>query len=117
MTGGYALVFVSPATRAAETAAWFLRGMGAQLPEHAIVPGLAGIEPGKPTPDGMARTVRDLLVQIPAGGRGLAIGHTPLIEHAAKGLTGSPIEALAECEGILVTQDGDELRVDELRRS
>jgi len=116
MSGTYVLVFVSPATRAAETAAWFLRGMGAQLPDHAIVPGLAGIEPGDPSPDGMARTVRELLTRIPVGGLGLAIGHTPLIEHAALGLTGSTIEPLAECEGILVTQEGDDVRVEELRR-
>ena len=40
----YAAVFVSPAGRAAETAAWFLRGLGAPLPEHEVVPGLAGLQ-------------------------------------------------------------------------
>ena len=34
----YDAVFVSPAERAAETAAWFLRGAGQQLPEHAVIP-------------------------------------------------------------------------------
>ena len=39
LTGGYDLVFVSPAKRAAETAAWFLRAAGQQLPlpEYAEV--------------------------------------------------------------------------------
>ena len=32
LAGGYAVVFISPAQRAAETVAWFLRGLGEQLP-------------------------------------------------------------------------------------
>jgi broad specificity phosphatase PhoE len=39
---GYDAVFVSPAERAAETAAWIIRGSGRQLPEHGVIPGLAG---------------------------------------------------------------------------
>ena len=41
-----------------------------------------------------------LLDQLPAGGVGLAISHTPLVERAAFGLTGSEVEPFAECEGI-----------------
>lgn len=42
LPGGYAAVFTSPAHRAAETAAWFLRGLGQQLPEdHGVSEGLA----------------------------------------------------------------------------
>ncbi|MEX1101696.1 MAG: histidine phosphatase family protein [Actinomycetota bacterium] len=116
LPGGYTAAFVSPAQRAAETLAWFLRGRGEPLPaDHAVVPGLAGAEPGDPSPEGMSATVRALLDQMPEGGRALAVSHTPLIEHAAEGLTGSAIEALAECEGILVTTEGDVLRVEELR--
>ena len=36
----YASIFVSPARRAAETVAWFLRASGQQLPGHAVVPEL-----------------------------------------------------------------------------
>jgi phosphohistidine phosphatase SixA len=116
LSGGYAVVFVSPAQRAAETVARFLRSLGEQLPPHDVVPGLAGQEPGDPTAEGMARTVRELLAQVPEGGRGLAVGHTPLIERAAEGLSASSIEPLAECEGILVEQDdAGRLRVEELR--
>ena len=115
LAGGYAVVFVSPAQRTAETAAWFLRALGEPLPPHDVVPGLAGQEPGTQDPAGMARTVRSLLDEVPEGGRGLAIGHTPLIERAAEELAGNRIEQLAECEGILVTLDGAELHVDELR--
>jgi broad specificity phosphatase PhoE len=114
LTGGYAVVFVSPAQRAAETAAWILRGMGEQLPPHDVVDGLAG----RDADDGataMARVVRDLLRQVPDGGRGLAVSHTPLIERAAEGL-GTIVEPLAECEGILVAvDDGGRVRVTELR--
>ena len=111
----YDRVFVSPAARAAETAAWFLRGAGQQLPDHAVVPGLAGQDRTGGSPDGMAAGVRSLLAQVPEGGRGLAISHTPLVERAAQGL-GTPVDPMRECEGILVTQHDDgRLDVEELR--
>jgi phosphohistidine phosphatase SixA len=117
LRGGYTAVYVSPARRAAETVAWFLRGLGEQLPAHAAVPGLAGEPPGDPSADGMARTVRELLDDLPEGGAALAVGHTPLIERAALGLTGREIAPLAECEGILVVEGDGPLRVEELRLS
>jgi phosphohistidine phosphatase SixA len=103
----YVMVFVSPANRAAETAAWFLRGAAQQLPEHAVVPGLGGQDASGGSPEGMAAGVRALLEQVPEGGRGLAISHTPLVERAALGLTGDEIDPLGECEGVLVTLDDD----------
>jgi phosphohistidine phosphatase SixA len=115
LAGGYAMVYVAPAQRAAETVAWFLRGLGEQLPDHGVVPGLAGKDPGSPDPAGMADTVRGLLAGVPDGARALAVGHTPLIERAVEGLTGERIEPLGECEGILVTEEDDSLRVGELR--
>jgi phosphohistidine phosphatase SixA len=111
--GGYVAVFVSPARRAAETAAWFLRGAKVPLPEHAVVPGLAG--QGGGSPEAMAALVRSLLDELPEG-RGLAISHTPFVERAAFGLTGEEVEPMRECEGILVAQDDDgEITVTELR--
>jgi phosphohistidine phosphatase SixA len=115
LAGGYAMVYVAPAERAAETVAWFLRGLGEQLPDHGVVPGLAGKEPGSPDPAGMADTVHGLLEGLPDGARALAVGHTPLIERAAEGLTGERIEPLGECEGILITEEEGSLRVSELR--
>lgn len=114
----YAAVFVSPAQRAAETAAWFLRGAGQQLPEHGVVPGLSGKDASGGSPEGMAAGVRALLDQIPEGSRALAISHTPFVERAASGLTGREVEPMAECEGILIVL-GDEGRIDvsELRRA
>ena len=113
----YDAVFVSPAQRAAETAAWFLRGAGQQLPDHGVVPGLGGQDASGGSPEGMAAGVRALLDQIPDGGRGLAISHTPLVERAAFGLTGSEVAPMAELEGILVTRGDDgAVSVTELRQ-
>jgi phosphohistidine phosphatase SixA len=111
----YDVVFVSPAARAAETAAWFLRGAGLQLPDHQVVPGLAGRDASGGSPEGMAAGFRLLSDRVAEDGRGIAFGHTPLVERGAFGLTGIEIEALRELEGILITFDGDEVVVEELR--
>jgi phosphohistidine phosphatase SixA len=113
----YAAVFVSPADRAAETAAWILRGAGAQLPEHEVVPGLAGRDAEGGSPESMAAGVRALLERVPEGRTGLAISHTPFVERATIGLTGREPAPFAECEGILVTAEEDgRITVDEIRR-
>ena len=113
----YAAVFVSPAQRAAETVAWFLRGGGRQLPpDHEVVPGLAGQGAGGGSPEDMASGLRALLDRVPDGARGLAVSHTPLVERGAFGLTGREIEPLRECEGILLTvDDHGALTLEELR--
>ncbi len=116
LTGGYDVVFVSPAQRAAETVAWFLRASGQQLPEHAVVPGLAG-EGTDGSPEQLGEVLRAVLAAVPDGGRGLAVGHTPLIEKATARLTGRTIEPLHECEGVLITDDGGDIRLEELRLS
>jgi phosphohistidine phosphatase SixA len=114
---GYDVVFVSPAERAAETAAWILRGSGRQLPEHAVIPGLAGKDATGGTPEGLADGVRTLVAAVPAGGIGLAIGHTPFVERAMTGLTGREPSPFAECEGLHVTlHDDGRLDVEEIRR-
>jgi phosphohistidine phosphatase SixA len=115
---GYDAVYVSPAERAAETAAWILRGSGRQLPSHGVVPGLAGKDASGGTPEGMAEGVRALLAAVPDGGLGLAISHTPFVERAMIGLTGREPAPFAECEGILVRQTDDgRIEVEEIRRS
>ncbi len=112
------VVFSSPAARAAETVAWILRGAGRQLPAHEVVPGLLGEREEDRTPTALASVVADLLGRVPIGGRGLAVGHTPLIERAVLGLTGREIEPLRECEGVLLVEEDDgSIRVEELRRS
>jgi phosphohistidine phosphatase SixA len=112
----YAAVFVSPAQRAAETAAWILRGAGGQLPPHSVITGLAGQDATGGSPEAMATGIRTLLNEVPEGGRGLAVSHTPFVERAAFGLTGVEVDAFAPGEGIEVTvEDDGALRTTELR--
>lgn len=138
----YAVVFVSPAKRAAETVAWFLRGSGQPIPSHAVVAGLAsdvedrwraaakaagsarmdlvaahdaqlvGDESAR-----LAEVVRsELFGHVPDGMKALAVGHSPLIEAAVYGLLSLVVEPLGECEGIHLTmEEHGELRVQELR--
>ena len=116
-SGRYDVVFVSPAHRAAETAAWFLRGAGVQLADHAVVPGLGGHDASGGSPEGMAAGVRALLDQMDDGWTGLAISHTPLVERAALGLTGREVGPMAELDGLEITRSDDgRIDVVELRR-
>lgn len=113
LPGGYVALFTSPARRAAETAAYFLRAMGAQLPQiHGVSEELASDDLER-----LAAGVRTILSEIPEGGRGLAVGHTPLIEWAVKELTGKEIKPLRECEGVALEQEDDRIELaEEYRR-
>jgi broad specificity phosphatase PhoE len=124
----YAVVFVSPAYRAAETMAWILRGSKQSMPDHAVVSGLTSAEEDRWRAAGkasdsqrldalrardpelvaaesarLAAVVADLFEQVPEGRHGLAVGHTPLVEAAIYGLAGVVLEPLAECEGVRLT--------------
>jgi phosphohistidine phosphatase SixA len=116
LAGGYSVVFVSPAERAAETVAWMLRGLGEPLPAHAVIPGLAAKD-NDGSALAMAGVISALLDAVPEDGRGLAVSHTPLIERAVLGLLGREIEPLAECEGVVITkaEDGSAIEIEELR--
>ena len=113
----YDAVFVSPAERAAETAAWIFRGAHQQLPPvHAVVPGLAGKDAAGGSPGSVAKGLRALLDELPDGGRALAISHTPFVERAALGLTGREVEPMGECDGIMITLNDDgAITIEELR--
>lgn len=112
LPGGYVAVFTSPAKRAAETAAYFMRALGQQLPQiHGVSDDLASDDPNR-----LARGVEQIFDAIPDGGRGLAVGHTPLLETAVKALTGEMIAPLKECEGVLLEKNGDVRLVTEYRR-
>lgn len=112
----YDVVFVSPAQRAAETVAWMLRGVGTQLPPHAVVPGLAAHD-NDGSPLAMAGVLSALLDAVPDEGRGLAVSHTPLIERGVLGLVARELEPLAECEGVVLTKgdDGASVEIEEIR--
>jgi broad specificity phosphatase PhoE len=142
LEGPYGAVFTSPARRAAETAAWFLRGLGHPIPAmHGVAEGLASTvedrwraaakSAGSSRIDAIERvdpdlvekestllgdTVRQLIADLPDGVRGLVVGHSPLIEAAVYGLLGTVVDPLRECEGVLLVENGGALRLDrELR--
>jgi broad specificity phosphatase PhoE len=140
LRGGYGAVFVSPARRAAETAALFLQASGQTLPDHAVVPGLtseredawraAAKAAGSSRIDAvlgqdaslveqesarLEKTIEELFDRLPDDARALAVGHSPLIEAAVYALTGSIIEPLAECEGVLLVRTESGYRMQELR--
>lgn len=138
LPGGYDAVFTSAAKRAAETAAWFLRGLGQQLPQqHGVVDGLgseledrwkaAAKAAGTGRVDRvweedpelveqeavrLGEVVRGILDDIPEDRRGLVVGHSPLLEAAVHAITGDVVEPLRECEGVLLVQDEGEVRLD-----
>lgn len=135
----YDAIFSSPAERAAETVAWFLRGRGQQLPPtHAATEGLASAmedrwrEAAKASGTGrvddiqkrapalvaeesarLAQALREMLAAVPDGGRGLAVGHSPFLEAGVYGLTGTVLEPLGKCEGVLLVQDEAGARVED----
>lgn len=111
LDASYDVVFVSPAQRTAETVAWMLRGGAGQLPPHAVIPGLAAKD-NDGSPLAMAGVLSALLDAVPDGGRGLAVSHTPLIERGVLGLVARELDPLDECEGVLLTRDGDEAPVE-----
>lgn len=142
LQGPYGAVYSSPARRAAETVAWFLRGLGHQLPaRHGIVEGLSSPledrwraaakqadwgpidriervdrELVQQESARLAAEVHALLADLPDDTRALAIGHSPLIEAAVYGVTGRVIEPLRQCEGVLLEDDGRDVRLaEELR--
>lgn len=107
LPGGYVAVFTSPAKRAAETTAYFMRALGQQLPQiHGVSDDLASDDPER-----LARGVNQIFEAIPDGGRGLAVGHTPLLEKAVKALTGETIAPLKECEGVLLEEENGDIRL------
>jgi phosphohistidine phosphatase SixA len=110
LPASYDAAFVSSAKRAAETLAWFFRGFGHPLPKnHAVFEPFRAPE----SPPELAAAVRTMFELIPEGGRGIAVGHTPLIEQAVQELTGQTVAPLAECEGVLLVEEGGAYRVDE----
>ena len=88
-----------------------LRGKVAQLPPHAIVPGLAAKD-NDGSPLAMAGVLSALVEAVPDGGRGLAISHTPLIERGLMGLLAREIEPLGECEGVVLVKRDDDSAVE-----
>lgn len=62
----------------------------------------------------LGAALRQVLQQLPEGGRALIVGHSPTNEVAVLGLAGQTTPPLGKGEGILVTEDGGRFRVEPL---
>jgi broad specificity phosphatase PhoE len=60
--------------------------------------------------------LRSLLDSLPPGGRGLAVGHSPMIEVAVWGLTGQVVPPVGKGEGVRIREDEGRYLVEPLRR-
>ena len=109
LTGNYLAVFSSPLQRAAETVAWFLRGLGQKLPPtHGVTEGLASNDGER-----VADAFRQMLAAVPEDGRALAVGHSPWTENGVRALTGQDVAPLSRCEGVLIVEDAGDYRLAE----
>jgi phosphohistidine phosphatase SixA len=59
-------------------------------------------------------TLRGIVDGLPDGGRALVVGHSPTNEAAVLGLTGEVVQPLGKGEGVLVTEDDGQYRVEPL---
>jgi hypothetical protein len=63
----------------------------------------------------LGAALRRVLERLPAGGRALAVGHSPTNEAAVLGLTGSIIAPMTKGAGVLVVLDRDQAHVEPSR--
>ncbi|MGH9891000.1 MAG: histidine phosphatase family protein [bacterium] len=139
---GYTHLYSSGAQRATQTLACMIAGMGRHVLNGVVVrpelvsqreaewrgavesAGTSEVEAlrsvaGSLVEEEAARLgaeLREILSELPEGGYGLAIGHSPLIECAIYRLTAKPPVPLAACDGFLITElKGGRLDVERLR--
>jgi broad specificity phosphatase PhoE len=60
----------------------------------------------------LGSALRQVLDALPQGGRALAVGHSPTNEAAILGLTGRIVSPLGKGEGVLLSEDGGDYRVE-----
>jgi broad specificity phosphatase PhoE len=140
LAGGYDLLVSSGAQRATQTLACFACMLRERVPGGAVVEAglrsrvedrwraayqqagsgdlaaLRGADPELVREDSafLRVALRNVLEQLPEGGRALAVGHSPMNEAAVLGLTGTIVEPMAKGAGVLVVAEGDEARIEPL---
>jgi phosphohistidine phosphatase SixA len=62
----------------------------------------------------LGSALRQVVEGLPEGGRALVVGHSPTTEAAVLGLAGRLVPPLGKGEGILLTEDGGDYRVEPL---
>ena len=140
LRGDYTMLVSSGMQRATQTLACFLAALGERVLGGVVVePGLRSgsegrwreiyAQTGKPDlesfraadPDFVAAeearlgaALGRIIAALPAGGRALAVGHSPTNEAGVFALTGRVVEPLAKGAGVLVVADGGEYEVEPL---
>lgn len=140
LRGGYALLVSSGAQRATQTLGCFLAGLGERVEAGVIVEdgfrsvqeerwfavarasGGGGLEAFLEADRELveadaarfAAAVRRVLGALPDGGRALVAGHSPMHEAAVYGLTGRVVAPISKGAGVLIVEDGGELRAEPL---
>jgi phosphohistidine phosphatase SixA len=62
----------------------------------------------------LGKALRELLDQVPEGGTGLFVGHSPTTEAAIFGLTGQMVEPLAKGAGVLLAETNGTFQLQQL---
>jgi broad specificity phosphatase PhoE len=140
LAGSYDLAVSTGAQRATQTLACFLAGFGEPVPQGVVVePGLRSAledrwraayekagsgaldalreaDPELVAEDSasLAAALRRVFDALPEGGRALVAGHSPTNEAAVLGLTGEIVGPISKGAGMLVVEEGDAVRVEEL---
>lgn len=138
--GSYDALISSGAQRATQTLACFLAAMGQKVPGGVTVDSsfrsevedrwfdVASRADGKDlnsfrrvdeelvTSEAkrFSHAVQRVLNSLPDGGRALVVGHSPMHECAVLGLTGEDVGPIAKGSGVLVVNDGEKIRVEQL---
>ena len=58
--------------------------------------------------------LRQVVAELPEGGRALVVGHSPTTEAAVLGLAGLVVPPLGKGKGVLLVEDGEDYRVEPL---
>ncbi len=138
--GDYEVLVSTGAQRATQTLACFLAALGQKVPGGALVEeglrsatedrwkaayqeagsgeleALRSADPDLVEKDSAAlgAALRRVLDRLPDGARALVVGHSPTNEAAVLGLTGEVVEPMSKGDGVLIVEDGSELRVERL---
>ncbi len=141
LAGTYDLLVSSGAQRATQTLACILAGMGRRQPSGVTVDvglrstreqrwfevagsgarDLEAFRAADPSlveeeAEALGRSLGSLLESLPPGGRGLAVGHSPMIEVAVWGLTGQAVPPVGKGEGVRIQEDEGRYSVEPIRR-
>jgi hypothetical protein len=62
----------------------------------------------------LGSVLRQVVAELPEGGRALVVGHSPTTEAAVLGLAGQVVPPLGKGKGVLLVEDGGDYQVEPL---